>query len=62
LFKKGGEFVPFPLFDDDFEKLLTETFRRLVLDALVKAHGLSVAIRDQLSPVSTRCGRVPPSS
>ncbi len=31
-FKKGGEFVPFPIFDEDFERLLTETFRRLVLD------------------------------
>ena len=24
VFRKGGEFVPFPLFDEDFEKLLTE--------------------------------------
>jgi hypothetical protein len=48
LFRKGGEFVPFPLFDEGFEKLLTETFRRLVLDALVKARRLSEDFRDRL--------------
>jgi hypothetical protein len=48
VFRKGGEFVPFPLFDEDFERLLTETFRRLVLDALVKARRLSEDFRDRL--------------
>ena len=48
VFRKGGEFVPFPLFDEDFEQLLTETFRRLVLDALVKARRLSEDFRDRL--------------
>ena len=48
VFRKGGEFVPFPVFDEDFEQLLTETFRRLVLDALVTAHRLSEDFRDRL--------------
>jgi hypothetical protein len=47
VFRKGGEFVPFPLFDEDFEMLLTETFRRLVLDALVKARRIEEDTRDR---------------
>ena len=48
MFRKGGEFVPLPLYDDEFERVLTETFRRLVLDALVTAHRLSEDFRDRL--------------
>jgi hypothetical protein len=32
LFLREGEFVPGPFYDEALEKLLTETFRRLVLD------------------------------
>ena len=44
----GGEFVPLPLYDEEFERLLTETFRRLVLDELVKANRLSLEFREKL--------------
>jgi len=44
----GGEFVPLPLYDEEFERLLTETFRRLVLDELVKANRLSLSFREKL--------------
>ena len=37
-----------PLYDEDFERLLTETFRRLVLDELVKANRLSLLFREKL--------------
>ncbi len=37
-----------PLYDEEFERLLTETFRRLVLDELVKANRLSPEFREKL--------------
>jgi hypothetical protein len=40
--------VPLPLYDEEFERLLTETFRRLVLDELVKANRLSLEFREKL--------------
>ena len=40
--------VPFPVIDEDFEKLLTETLRRQVLDALVKARRLSEDFREEI--------------
>ncbi len=48
VFLPGGEFVPLPLYDEEFERLLTETFRRLVLDELVKANRLSLSFREKL--------------
>ncbi len=48
VFLPGGEFVPLPLYDEEFERLLTETFRRLVLDELVKANRLSLEFREKL--------------
>ena len=48
VFLPGGEFVPLPLYDQEFERLLTETFRRLVLDELVKANRLSLSFREKL--------------
>ncbi len=48
VFLPGGEYVPLPLYDQEFERLLTETFRRLVLDELVKANRLSLEFREKL--------------
>ena len=44
----GGEFIPMPPYDEGYEELLTETFRRLVLDALVNEERLSPAFREKL--------------
>jgi hypothetical protein len=44
----GGDFVPMPPYDEELERLLTETFRRLVLDALVGAERLSEEFRERL--------------
>jgi len=48
LFLRGGDFVPGPLHDESLEKLLTETFRRLVLDALVEEDRLTEGFRERL--------------
>ena len=40
--------MPLPLYDQEFERLLTETFRRLVLDELVKANRLTFLFREKL--------------
>ena len=48
LFLRGGEFVGGPLWDEEFERLLTETFPRLVLAALRKRERLSESFNDQL--------------
>ena len=48
VFFRGGEFVPGRLYDETIERLLTETWRRLVLDALVDEDRLSEGFRDQL--------------
>jgi len=37
----GGDFIPMPLWSEELEEVLTETFRRLVLDALVREDRLS---------------------
>ena len=44
----GGGFIPMPPYDEEYEQLLTETYRRLVLDALVKEERLSAAFREKL--------------
>ena len=44
----GGDFHPMKLWDDETERLLTETFRRLVLDALVAEDRLSPEFREKL--------------
>ena len=46
LFIPGGEFVPMPAYDEEFERLLTETYRRLVLDTLVREERLTQGFRD----------------
>jgi len=48
VFFRGGDFVPGRLYDETVERLLTETWRRLVLDALVGEDRLSEGFRDQL--------------
>ena len=48
LFLPGGEFVPAPPYDEGMERLLTETFRQLVLDALVSEERLSEGFRERL--------------
>jgi len=48
VFFRGGDFVPGRLYDETIERLLTETWRRLVLDALVDEDRLSEGFRDQL--------------
>jgi hypothetical protein len=48
LFLPGGEFFSLPLWSEVFEKLLTQTFRHLVLDRLVQANRLSEAFRERL--------------
>jgi hypothetical protein len=48
VFFRGGDFVPGRLYDQTIERLLTETWRRLVLDALVDEDRLSEGFRDQL--------------
>jgi hypothetical protein len=48
LFLRGGEFVGAPLWDEEFERLLTETFRRLVLAALRKRDRLSDDFHEKL--------------
>ena len=44
----GGDFIPMPLWSEEFEEVLTETFRRLVLDALVREDRLTEAFRERL--------------
>jgi hypothetical protein len=44
----GGDFHPMRLWDGEIERLLTETFRRLVLDALVTEERLSEEFRERL--------------
>jgi len=48
LFLRGGDFVPGRLYDETTERLLTETWRRLVLEAPVDEDRLSEGFRDQL--------------
>lgn len=48
LFLGGGEFVGGPVWDEEFERLLTETFRRLVLSALRKRDRLSEDFHEKL--------------
>ena len=48
--------MPLPLYDEEFERLLTETFRRLVLDELVKANRLSLSFREKLLSWQLRGG------
>ena len=48
LFLPGGEFVPAPPYDEEMERLLTETWQRLVLDALVSEERLTDAFRERL--------------
>jgi ribosomal protein S27E len=48
LLLRGGEFVPLPPMDAKLESLLTETYRRLVLDALVEEDRLTEGFRDEL--------------
>ena len=48
IFLEGGQFIPLPLWSEEFEELLTETYRRLVLDELVKAERLSSDFRERL--------------
>jgi hypothetical protein len=48
LFLGGGDFLPLPPYDEEFERLLTETFRRLVLDALVREERLTEGFREKL--------------
>ncbi len=45
----GGEFVPLPAYDETLERLLTETFRRLVLGALRKEERISETFLESLS-------------
>jgi hypothetical protein len=44
----GGEFHPMRLWDEETERLLTETYRRLVLAALVAEDRLSLEFREKL--------------
>ena len=44
----GGTFVPGPAYDEDLERLLTETFRRLVLLALHREERLSESFLESL--------------
>jgi hypothetical protein len=48
LFLPGGDYVPLPLYDEEMERLLTETFRRLLLDALVSGERLTEGFRERL--------------
>jgi len=48
LLSPGGTFHPMRIWDEEIERLLTETFRRLVLDALVREERLSEEFRDRL--------------
>ena len=48
LLRPGGDLHPVRLWDNGIERLLTETFRRLVLDALVVAERLTKGSRDRL--------------
>ncbi len=43
----GGDFIPMPLWSEELEEVLTETFRRLVLDALVREDRLSEDFRER---------------
>jgi hypothetical protein len=45
---RGGEFVPLPMYDETLERLLTETFRRLVLEALRKEERISETFLESL--------------
>jgi len=44
----GGEYVPLPVYDEELERLLTETFRRLVLEALREEERLSEEFLESL--------------
>jgi hypothetical protein len=44
----GGEFVPLPDYDETLERLLTETFRRLVLKAVHEEERISEAFLESL--------------
>ena len=48
LFLPGGDYVPLPPYDEEMERLLTETFRRLLLDALVSEERLTEGFRERL--------------
>ncbi len=48
LFLRGGKFVRMPAYDEEFERLLTQTWRRLVLDALVEEDRLTAGFREKL--------------
>jgi hypothetical protein len=48
LFLPGGDYVPLPPYDEEMERLLTETFRRLLLDALVSGERLTEGFRERL--------------
>ena len=45
----GGAFVPLPAYDETLERLLTETFRRLVLRALHKEERISETFLESLA-------------
>jgi hypothetical protein len=53
LLLRGGEFVGGPVWDEEFERLLTETFRRLVLGALRKVRDSRRASTTSSSPGDT---------
>jgi hypothetical protein len=44
----GGAVVPGPRYDEDLERLLTETFRRLVLEALRREERISESFQESL--------------
>ncbi|MCZ6793801.1 MAG: transposase [Planctomycetota bacterium] len=44
----GGDFIPMPLWSEEFEELLTETLRLLVRDALVGEDRLTEGFRERL--------------
>ncbi len=44
----GGSVVPGPAYDESLERLLTETFRRLVLEALRREERLSESFLESL--------------
>ena len=48
LLLRGGEFVLMAPYDEEIERLLTETWRRLVLDALVEEDCLTKGFREEL--------------
>ena len=44
----GSEFVPLPAYDEELERLLTETYRRLVLRAPVRENRLTESFGEEL--------------